>query len=186
MFVFVATVALVGLGAVSAYSRAEPFRDGSAGIVLVLAFALSLLVIRVGRLFVIAVATVGIPVAALTPQLAGQLVLDNRGVQLSAEVAAVAPAADRPGKTTQYCSVNEVPGSYAPVWIWRGCTSATTPGDQISVVYDPMGIVRPRGIEETPFSRQVVKYIGSVFCFLAISYTAVMRSYPVRPPPQYR
>lgn len=186
VFVFVATVVLVGLGAVSAYSRAEPFRDGSAGVVLVLAFAVSLLVIRVGRLFVIAVAAVGIPVAVLTPQLAGHIVLDNRGVQLSAEVAAVAPASDRPGPPRQYCSISEVPGSYAPVWIWRGCTPATTPGDLISVVYDPLGIVRPRGVEERAFSVQVVKYTGSVICFLAVSYTAVMRSYPLHPPPRYR
>ncbi|WP_052770491.1 hypothetical protein [Streptomyces sp. CNQ-509] len=184
-FVFAATVVLVGLGAVSAYSPARPFRDGSAGIVFALTFAVSLLLIRAGRLFVVAVATVGIPVAVLTPQLAGHLVLEDRGVQLSAEVSAVAPAADLPGVSKPYCFVAQVPGSYAPVWIWRGCTSATTPGDEISVVYDPMGIVQPRGIEETPFSWQLVKYTGAVICFLAVSYTAVMRSYPFDPPPRH-
>ncbi|MFH8241309.1 hypothetical protein [Streptomyces sp. NPDC018321] len=139
---------IVGAGLFGAWTGSAAFRAGDVGVVCALSLVLYLLLVRAGRALVGIVAVLAMGLALHTPQTAVGVVLTARGQERSVVVTSVQESEDASKTRDRYlCSVASRDGAPSTARIWRGCTHSTRPGDALTLVYDPKGLVPPRGVE---------------------------------------
>ncbi|MFF4473765.1 hypothetical protein ACFYZ3_29885 [Streptomyces sp. NPDC001599] len=70
---------------------------------------------------------------------------------------------------------------------WRGCTRSTRPGDALALVYDPKGLVPPRGVEGATSVTDVLRSLAGwvaglvVACVIAVVRSFRLLDHPVAP-----
>lgn len=170
------TAAIIGATVVGAWTGRPVLADGEAGLACVIALTLYLVVVGAGRALVGIAALLGVCLALQAPQAAAGVVLAQRGRVQSVVVTSVEDGRAADGGRSRYlCSVRGHDGVPLKVRIWRGCGQATRPGDALTVIYDPEGRVRPRGVAaEGPGPLSGLAPWG--IALLAASVTAVVRS----------
>ncbi|MET9354142.1 hypothetical protein ABZY14_14295 [Streptomyces sp. NPDC006617] len=170
---------IVGAGLFGAWTGESTFAAGEVGLVCVLGLVLHLLLVRAGRAMVGIVAVLAVGLALHTPQAAVGVVLTARGQERSVVVTSVQASQEVSGTRGRYfCSVEGRGGSPYTTRIWRGCTQATRPGDALALVYDPKGLVPPRGIEgATGIVDALRSLAGWVVGLVIACVIAVVRSF---------
>ncbi len=149
------------------------------GLVCALGLVLYLLLVRAGRAMVGIVAVLALGLALHAPQTAAGVVLTARGQERSVVVTSVQASEKASGARGRYfCSVESRGGAPSTARIWRGCTKATRPGDALALVYDPKGLVPPRGVEGTTDIVDALKGLAAWALGLVIAcVVAVVRSF---------
>ncbi|MGN5381167.1 hypothetical protein ACQ4WX_40605 [Streptomyces lasalocidi] len=173
----VAMVAIVGTALLGAWTGRPALADGEAGLVCVAALALYLLSVGAGRALIGITALLGVCLALHAPQAAAGVVLAERGRVQSVVVTSVEDGrAAGGGQDCYLCSVMDHDGVPLKVRIWRGCGEATRPGDALAVLYDPKGLVPPRGaaVDGRGTPRDLVPWFAA---FMLANMAAVVRSY---------
>ncbi|MFG2322477.1 hypothetical protein [Streptomyces sp. NPDC048568] len=182
---FLGTGLIVGAGVFGAWTGESAFAAGDVGVVCALGLVLYLLLVRAGRAMVGIVAVLAVGLALHTPQAAVGVVLTARGQEQSVLVTSVQASEEASGARNRYfCSVESQGGAPSSARIWRGCTQATRPGDALALVYDPKGLVPPRGAEGARSITDALRGLVGWGVALAIAcVTAVARSFrlPDRP-----
>ncbi|MFG2309870.1 hypothetical protein ACGFS9_14525 [Streptomyces sp. NPDC048566] len=168
--------AIIGAGAVGAWSGLPPLADGEGGLVAAGALALYLALVRAGRALIGIVALLGMCLALHAPQAAAGVVLADRGRLRSVVVTDVDHGAYA-GRDRRLCSVADEDGVPLTVRIWRGCDRATRPGDALPVVYDPKGRVPPRGVAEGSVAEPLIGVGALAAALVTGCVVAVVRSY---------
>ncbi|MFH8446895.1 hypothetical protein ACH4D3_37520 [Streptomyces sp. NPDC018026] len=176
---------IVGAGVFGAWTGESAFAAGEVGLVCVLGLVLYLLLVRAGRAMVGIVAVLALGLALHTPQTAAGVVLTARGQERSVVVTSVQVGEKAFGVRDRYfCSVEGRGGAPSTARIWRGCTQATRPGDALALVYDPKGLVPPRGVEGATGVVDALRSLSGWAVGLVIACViAVVRSFrlPDRP-----
>ncbi|MFG3105142.1 hypothetical protein [Streptomyces tendae] len=179
---------IVGSGVFGAWTGESAFAAGEVGLVCALGLVLYLLLVRAGRAMVGIVAVLAVGLALHTPQIAAGVVLTARGQERSVVVTSVQANEEAPGARGRYfCSVENRDGAPSSARIWRGCTRSTRPGDALALVYDPKGLVPPRGVEGatsvTDMLRSLAGWVASlvVACVIAVVRSFRLLDHPVAP-----
>ncbi|MFK4803555.1 hypothetical protein ACI3K5_33330 [Streptomyces sp. MPA0124] len=134
-------------GVFGAWTGESVFAAGEVGLMCALGLVLHLFLVRAGRAMVGIVAVLAVGLALHTPQTAAGVVLMAQGQEGSVVVTSVQASEKASGARGRYfCSVESGGEAPSSARIWRGCTQATRPGDVLALVYDPKGLVPPRGI----------------------------------------
>lgn len=169
---------------VGAWTGPPSLADGEAGLVCAAALALYLILMQAGRALVGIVAVLGVCLALQAPQAAADVVLAERGRVQSAVVTSVADGGvTADGHDRYLCSVEDHDGVPLQVRIWRGCRQTTRPGDALAVLYDPMGLVPPRGVEAGAGVSGPLRGLAAwATALVAGSVVAVVRSYRMSEP----
>ncbi|MEU0436016.1 hypothetical protein ABZ153_31120 [Streptomyces sp. NPDC006290] len=171
-------LAIVGTGAVGAWTGASALVDGEAGLVCAAALVLYLVLVRAGRALVGIVAVLGVCLALHAPQAAAGVVLAGQGRVQSVVVTSVDGGSRAvPGSGRHLCSVADRDGVALEVRIWRGCGRTTRPGDALALVYDPKGRVPPRGVEAGAVTGPLRDLAALAAALVAGCVVAVVRSY---------
>lgn len=172
-------VSIMGATLFGAWTGRPSLADGEAGLICAAALALYLSLVGAGRALVGAAAVLGACLALHTPQAAVGAVLAERGRVQSVVVTSVDDGRVTDGGRTRYlCSVVDTDGVPLKVRIWRGCGETTRPGDALAVVYDPKGLVPPRGAETgTGVTGPMVDLAPWVAVLVFVSLIAVVRSH---------
>ncbi len=176
--------------------------DGEAGLIFALALAVYLVLVGAGRALVGIVAVLGVCLAFHAPQAAAGVVLAERGRVESAVVTSVhgggtadgghgrclCEVADRKRPhTSRRRPSRPCAGVPLRVRIWRGCEQNTRPGDALAVVYDPRGMVPPRGVDQDTSALGALRGLsGWAGALVAVSVVAVVRSHRLSVPPPDR
>ncbi|MEU2271451.1 hypothetical protein ABZ568_34525 [Streptomyces olindensis] len=162
--------------------------DGEAGLIFALALAVYLVLVGAGRALVGIVAVLGVCLAFHAPQAAAGVVLAERGRVESAVVTSVHGGGTADGGHGRYlCEVADRNGVPLRVRIWRGCEQNTRPGDALAVVYDPRGMVPPRGVDQDTSALGALRGLsGWAGALVAVSVVAVVRSHRLSVPPPDR
>ncbi|MFE0810893.1 hypothetical protein ACFW34_25875 [Streptomyces sp. NPDC058848] len=170
---------IVGAGLFGAWTGNAAFRAGDVGVVCALSLVLYLLLVRAGRALVGVVAVLAVGLALHTPQAAVGVVLTARGQERSVVVTSVQESQDASEARDRYfCSVASRDGAPSTARIWRGCTQSTRPGDALTLVYDPQGLVPPRGVESGTSIVDALRGLAGWATSLVIACaTAVVRSF---------
>ncbi len=172
----VANAAIIGAALFGAWTGRASLADGEAGLVCGAALALYLTSVGAGRALIGVTALLGVCLALQTPQAAAGMVLAERGRVQSAVVTSVEEGRPPNGGHGRYlCAVVDHDGVPFKAPIWRGCGEATRPGDALAVVYDPEGLVSPRGLSGATQPWWDLAPWGTAL--MAASVTAVVRSY---------
>ncbi|MER6326869.1 hypothetical protein [Streptomyces coelicoflavus] len=176
---------IVGAGVFGAWTGESTFAAGEVGLACALGLVLHLLLVRAGRAMVGIVAVLAVGLAMHTPQAAAGVVLTARGQERSVVVTSVQASEEASGARGRYlCSVEGRDGAPSTARIWRGCTRSVRPGDSLALVYDPKGLVPPRGVEGATSIVDVLRSLaGWVVGLVVACVTAVVRSFrlPDRP-----
>lgn len=162
--------------------------DGEAGLIFALALAVYLVLVGAGRALVGVVAVLGVCLAFHAPQAAAGVVLAERGRVESVVVTSVHGGGMADGGHSRYlCAVADRNGVPLRVRIWRGCEQTTRPGDALAVVYDPRGMVPPRGVDQDTSALGALRGLsGWAGALVAVCVVAVVRSYRLSVPPPER
>ncbi|MYR45869.1 hypothetical protein [Streptomyces sp. SID5910] len=170
---------IVGAGFFGAWTGESAFVAGDAGVVCALGLVLYLFLVRAGRALVGIVAVLAVGLALHTPQIAAGVVLTARGQERSVVVRSVQAREEASGARGRYiCSVENRDGAPSAARIWRGCTRSTRPGDALALVYDPKGLVPPRGVEGATSIVDALRSLGGWVVSLVIACViAVVRSF---------
>ncbi|MEU9654482.1 hypothetical protein AB0E00_37075 [Streptomyces sp. NPDC048110] len=170
---------IVGAGVFGAWTGESVFAAGEVGLVCALGLVLYLLLVRAGRAMVGIVAVLAVGLALHAPQTAAGVVLTARGEERSVVVTSVQASEKVSGARSRYfCSVESRGGTPSTARIWRGCTQATRPGDALALVYDPKGLVPPRGAEgATGIVEALRSLVGWVVSLVIACVVAVVRSF---------
>ncbi|MFD3344488.1 hypothetical protein ACFWVW_35770 [Streptomyces anthocyanicus] len=170
---------IVGAGVFGAWTGESAFAAGEVGLACALGLVLHLLLVRAGRAMVGIVAVLAVGLALHTPQAAAGVVLTARGQERSVVVTSVRASEEASGARGRYfCSVEGRDGAPSTARIWRGCTRSVRPGDSLALVYDPKGLVPPRGVEgATSIVDALRSLAGWVVGLVVACVTAVVRSF---------
>lgn len=176
--------AIVGTTLFGVWTGRPSLADGEAGLVCAVALALYLSLVGAGRALVGIVALLGACLALQVPQAAAGVVLAERGRVQPVVVTSVEDSRAVDGTRGRYlCAVAYRDGSPLKVRIWRGCGQTTRPGDALTVVYDPMGRVAPRGVEAGAGMAGPLRDLAPwAVALVAGSMVAVVRSYRLSVP----
>ncbi|WP_234046446.1 hypothetical protein [Streptomyces adelaidensis] len=179
-----ATGAIIGLGIAGVWTGRPSLAAGEGGLVIVAALAVYLLITEAGRALVGLVAVLGVCLALLTPPSLAGLVLVHRGEVRSVVVTSVegGPVAGTEGGR-YLCSVADRAGVPLSTRIWRGCERSTRPGDALDVVYDPDGVVPPRGVAPGTDRGPLLGAAALAAGLVAGCVLAVVRSFRLSPAP---
>ncbi|QNS03358.1 hypothetical protein [Streptomyces xanthii] len=170
------TGAVTAAGAVGMWAGPPVLARGEAGLMVVAALVVYLAVLRAGRALVGIVAVLGVCLTLTVPQAAAGLALAERGRVEQAKVASVERV---PGHRRSFCElVPESPHAPPGTRIWRGCTAATGPGDDLTIVYDPRGRAPLRGSAQPHERRATALRLAALALGVALmSALAVVRSF---------
>lgn len=173
---------IVGVTIAGAWQGRPALAGGEAGLVCAAALILYLALVRAGRALIGIAAVLGVCLAIQAPEAAAGVVLAERGHATSAEVTSVErgtrTAATGSGRT--FCAVADADGVALGARIWRGCEDSTRPGDTIAVVYDPKGLVPPRGVDGVLSAKGSLSGLaGSAGALVAVCLVAVVRSHRI-------
>ncbi|MGW7568807.1 hypothetical protein ACWGJV_21330 [Streptomyces tendae] len=170
---------IVGAGVFGVWTGESAFAAGEVGLVCALGLVLYLLLVRAGRAMVGIVAVLALGLALHTPQTAVGVVLTVRGQEGSVVVTSVQASKKVSGARDRYfCSVESRGRAPSAARIWRGCTQATRPGDALALVYDPKGLVPPRGVEgATGILEGLRGLVGWAVGLVVACVIAVVRSF---------
>lgn len=179
---------ITGAGFFGAWTGKSAFAAGDVGLMCALGLVLYLLLVRAGRAMVGIVAVLAVGLALHTPQIAAGLVLTARGQERSVVVTSVQANEGVPGARGRYfCLVENRDGAPSSARIWRGCTRSTRPGDALALVYDPKGLVPPRGVEGATSVTDVLRSLAGwvaglvVACVVAVVRSFRLLDHPVAP-----
>ncbi|MFD5280438.1 hypothetical protein [Streptomyces rubrogriseus] len=170
---------IVGAGVFGVWTGESAFAAGEVGLVCALGLVLYLLLVRAGRALVGIVAVLALGLALHAPQTAAGVVLTARGQEGSVVVTSVQASEKASGaRGRHFCSVEGRDGVPSTARIWRGCTQATRPGDALALVYDPKGLVPPRGVEgATGILEELGGLLGWAVGLVIACVIAVVRSF---------
>ncbi|MFM9596047.1 hypothetical protein ACKI1J_12815 [Streptomyces scabiei] len=177
------TTAIIGVGIAGVWIGHPALAAGEGGLVIAAALALYLLITGAGRALVGIAAMLGLCLALLTPQVAGWLVLTQRGEVRPAVVTLVEGGPGTGSESGRYlCSVAGRAGAPLSTRIWRGCAGSTRPGDALTVVFDPKGAVPPRGVAPGTDRGPLLRVAAVALALVAGCVLAVVRSFRLDPP----
>jgi hypothetical protein len=176
------TVLVVGSSVVGTLVGPATLRSGGAGVVCALALGLYLLIVRAGRVAVAAVVT-GLVLAVLVPRVTAEVALNERGQRQDVVVTAIQTELSSNGRSTRHCSFALRDGDPVPFAIRRGCQERTSVGEQITVLFDPKGVLTPRATGHFRFGR-LITTAALALAMAVLSFLAVTRSY--RLPPSHK
>ncbi|MFI5660903.1 hypothetical protein [Streptomyces sp. NPDC051684] len=136
--------------------------------------------VRAGRALIGVVAALGVCLALTTPQIAAGVALKTRGRVESLHVTAVERAEEAAHSAARrLCSVS---GGTATepltTQVWRGCTAAKQPGEQLAVVYDPKQRAPTRGLAAPGELRTAgLRLAALASLFAAVTAVTTVRSF---------
>ncbi|WP_308404147.1 hypothetical protein [Streptomyces sp. ATCC 21386] len=174
---------IVGVGIAGVWTGHPALAAGEGGLVIVGALALYLVITGAGRALVGIATMLGLCLALLTPQVAGWLVLTQRGEVRPAVVTLVEGGPGTGTESGRYlCSVADRAGAPLSTRIWRGCAGSTRPGDALTVVFDPKGAVPPRGVAPGTDRGPLLGVAAVALALVVGCALAVVRSFRLDPP----
>jgi hypothetical protein len=170
---------VVGAGVAGLLTGHRTWGTGAA-IVVTLALAVYLFFTNAGRVLVVAVAILGVALAWWVPDATADAVLAERGERRTVEVTAVHAHRYEGRDYVNYsCSVALPDGTPLETEAWPSCLSSSEPGDQLSMVFDPAGVVAPtdRILPDSALGAGA-RTAGVALLLAVVCFTAVVRSYP--------
>ncbi|MGW5599485.1 hypothetical protein ACWEWL_10345 [Streptomyces rochei] len=170
---------IVGAGFCGVCTGTSAFAAGDVGLMCALGLFLYLLLVRAGRAMVGIVAILAVGIALRTPRIAAGVVFTARGQERSVVVTSVQANEEAPGVRGRYFwSVEYRDGAPSSARIWRGVHTVHPAGDELALVYDPKGLVPPRGVEgATSVTDALTGLAGWVASLLVACVIAVVRSF---------
>lgn len=175
--------AISGVGIAGVWTGHPALAAGEGGLVIAAALTLYLLITGAGRALVGTAAVLGLCLALLMPQVAGWVVLTQRGEVRPAVVTLVEGGPGTGIEGGRYlCSVAGRAGAPLSTRIWRGCEGSTRPGDALTVVFDPRGAVPPRGVAPGTDRGPLLGVAAVALALVAGCALAVVRSFRLDPP----
>ncbi|MEI5528290.1 hypothetical protein WB401_45650 [Streptomyces brasiliscabiei] len=178
-----AATAIIGVGIAGVWTGHPALAAGEGGLVIAAALTLYLLITGAGRALVGMAAVLGLCLALLMPQVAGWVVLTQRGEVRPAVVTLVEGGPGTGIEGGRYlCSVAGRAGAPLSTRIWRGCAGSTRPGDALTVVFDPRGAVPPRGVAPGTDRGPLLGVAAVALALVAGCALAVVRSFRLDPP----
>jgi hypothetical protein len=145
-----------------------------------LGIAVYLFFTNAGRILLGVVAILGAVLAWWVPGAATEAYLAERGEARTVVVTAVHEHHYRGRDYVNYsCSVKLPDGTQVEAQAWRTCHLSTEPGDRLSMVFDPRGVVAPTDrLLPTSALAPGVGPSAVALLLAAVCFTAVVRSCP--------
>ncbi|MFG3126529.1 hypothetical protein [Streptomyces tendae] len=151
-----------------------------AGIVFALGAAAYLFFTNAGRVLLIMVALLGAVLSWWVPRVTAEAVLAERGEARSVVVTEVHEHQyEGRDYAKNSCTTQLLDGTPVEAQAWRSCTLATQPGDRLTMVFDPEGVVEPTD-SPLPGSAAEAAWrpVGLALLLASFCCVAVVRSKP--------